>query len=221
MLVLCALLLESKKNIVNQQAAVLYKHHLFTISFVALLEETHRFTQIRACRSMGEIEQLIREKKISHLFIDYHFLQADILSFVQQTAAINKDVYVLVVSSVENEQLISRIQDAGAHAFISKKSGKKEIEQCLASVNSGNYYISPEVLNTALRQHLNWHGELFTAKEMEVLRHVAAGDSNREISVKLKRSVYTVVTHRRNMMKKVDAANVAVLIKKAIEMGML
>ena len=67
-----------------------------------------------------------------------------------------------MVSSYESDNLISRIQQAGAHAFISKKSGKKEVTDCLHVVGGGNYYISPEIINSALREHINRKDEVFT-----------------------------------------------------------
>jgi len=215
------IVLFTKKKTLYHKAGILYKHHLFTVSFISLLKEINYFSEIKGYQNLHEAHHLIRDNDINHLFIEYNFPGNDIFSFIRNTAESNPELYIIVVSSYESDNLVSRIQQAGAHAFISKKSGKKEVKDCLQVIGGGNYYISPEIINSALRVHINRKEEVFTEKELEILHHISAGKTIKEISIIMNTSPYTTTTHRRNMMKKINAPNTAVLVKKAIKLGLL
>ena len=58
-----------------------------------------------------------------------------------------------------------------------------------------------------------------TNAEINVLRHVISGKSNKQIAAELRRSVRTVENHRHRLMKKLGASNAAELVRKAIKMG--
>ena len=58
---------------------------------------------------------------------------------------------------------------------------------------------------------------LLTTREVEILKLIAAGYSNKEIGVKLFISTRTVDTHRTNIMKKIDARNIAGIIRFAFQ----
>lgn len=58
-----------------------------------------------------------------------------------------------------------------------------------------------------------------TRAEINVLKHIISGKSNKRIAAELERSVRTVENHRHRLMKKLKATNAAELVRKAIKMG--
>jgi DNA-binding CsgD family transcriptional regulator len=60
-----------------------------------------------------------------------------------------------------------------------------------------------------------------TPREKEIIREVSYGMSTSEISEKLFISEFTVKTHRKNIMQKMDVKNMAHLVRKSFEMGLI
>ena len=170
---------------------------------------------------MNDLHALIEQEKITHLFIDFDMHGNDMLSFINNVRELYKNLFIIVVSSMENGGLVYKLKQKGANAFISKNSGSHEIENCLASVNAGNYFISTDVFNNAVKTKLENKKGFFTQREQELLHYIASGKTIAEVAGLLGLSMHTIVTHRRNMMKKSGVKNMPALIKKAMDMGLI
>ena len=158
-----------------------------------------------------------------------HVLVADIsmpgLSGIELTALINKehpDTKVLILSTHNDEEYISRSFEAGALGYLPKDSNEPQIIAAIKSVSKGDVYYTPEVSNILTqslikkKRTLGENHEL-TEREREILKLIVEGLSNKEIGDQLFISVRTVDTHRRNIMEKLEARNTADLVRKALE----
>jgi len=123
--------------------------------------------------------------------------------------------------------IVSILLKAGANAFITKESGKEELLNAINRVMMGEKYISPDI-SFNLYAHLSDRGVVtrddnkpLTPKEIEVLRLIADGLTNKEIAVKLYLSTSTIDTHRKNMLAKLELKNSAALVKYAAENKLL
>jgi DNA-binding NarL/FixJ family response regulator len=63
--------------------------------------------------------------------------------------------------------------------------------------------------------------EQLTPRQRDILRLVALGHTNREIATLLEISVRTVEVHRFNLMRRLEVRNVAQLLRRALQMGLL
>lgn len=132
---------------------------------------------------------------------------------------LNRHIYILTIGSAENHDLIYKIKEAGACAFISKESGRNEIENCLQTIQNEKYYINADVFNTVLSLNLEEQKKR-TGMEQEVLLQIALGKSTRQICAALKLSLQTVINHRRNIMIKLAANNRQELLEKINELNL-
>ena len=200
---------------------VLYYDHLFTVSFCALLKEKNIFSHVSECGSIENLHELLAKEKFTHLFIDFNMRGKDMLSLINNLRTAHKNLFIIVISSIENSGLAYKVKQKGAHAFISKNSGSSEIENCVASLNDGYYYISTDVFNNVIKTKLDNKKDFFTQREQEMLHYIASGKTIAEVAILLGLSSHTVVAHRRNMMKKSGVNNMPALIKKATDMGLI
>jgi DNA-binding NarL/FixJ family response regulator len=110
---------------------------------------------------------------------------------------------------------------AGADGFLLKSALAGTLLDAVRTVLAGQIWVSPERHDALLRRVTGRgapspsHAEL-SARELEVLRLVAAGRSTREIAEQLNRSVKTVETHKQSLKLKLEADNPAMLVRKAI-----
>ncbi len=129
---------------------------------------------------------------------------------------------VLILTVHNESSLIRNLIGIGADGYLLKNSCKEELLDAIYKVQSGEKYFSSEV-TLSLMQEDNSRDELlksdieFTKRELDVLRLLADGCTNKEIGEKLFISHRTVDTHRTNIMKKVGVNNVAGLISFAIK----
>ena len=90
----------------------------------------------------------------------------------------------------------------------------------IETVMKGKTYLSDEAAQS-LRKISNGDMPILTRREKEVLELIAEGMTNAEVAEKLFISVTTVDTHRKNLLAKFEAKNIAALIKLAVQMQLI
>jgi len=133
-------------------------------------------------------------------------------------------VAILMLSVNAEEEDVWRAIKAGARGYLSKESDESELIQAIRSVSQGQAYFSPAVNQMLLADYIRQlqsrdqddSYELLSQREREILQLVAEGKSNKEVATMLNLSVYTVETHRSNIMKKLNVRNLPGLIRYAM-----
>lgn len=128
---------------------------------------------------------------------------------------------ILVLTSMPEDLYAERCLRAGADGFVAKASLSTTLLDAMQAVLAGQIWVSAERRDALLRRAtgrataVDDRPEL-SARELEVLRLVAAGRSTREIADQLNRSVKTIETHKQSLKLKLDADSPAMLVRKAI-----
>jgi two-component system, NarL family, response regulator NreC len=136
---------------------------------------------------------------------------------------------VVILSMHSDETYVLRCLQAGARAYVLKESAESELIAAIRAVLSGKSYFSPKVRRLLQQEHierLRRAGEvdsygLLSEREREVLQLIAEGHSNKEIAGRLFLSVYTVETHRKNILEKLQVRGTADLILYAVRKGVV
>ncbi|MGI5836787.1 MAG: response regulator [Chloroflexota bacterium] len=139
-----------------------------------------------------------------------------------------KNVKVLILTQHENREYVFPILKAGADGYVLKKAAGTELISAIRAVNEGGAFLYPTVAKTVVEDYLRPDGTVtdrrhprLTDREIEVLKLVAEGKSNREIADLLCLSPKTVNGHRTNIMDKLDLHNRTELVKYAIRTGLI
>ena len=109
---------------------------------------------------------------------------------------------IIVLTTYAGDVLAQRALKAGVHAYILKNNVRKELLETIRIVHSGKKRIHPEVA-TQLADHAG--DDLLTAREVEVLTLIAAGNSNKRIADQLSITEETVKGHVKNILSKLSA----------------
>lgn len=133
-------------------------------------------------------------------------------------------VKVVIYSMFSDASTVVKSKKAGADAFIIKDTGRDELVNTIESVIQNKKYTGSG-LNPGITGYVNPYNQLTTAgltpREIEIIRYLAAGISNREIAEKLFLSLRTIDTHQKNILAKLSLKNTAALIKYATENNLL
>ena len=111
---------------------------------------------------------------------------------------------------------------AGASGYLPKDAGKTKLLEAIETLYRTGRYHSPETMNIVM--DLLKEDTLPTAispREKEVIQLIADGNTTHEIAEKLYLSKYTVESHRKNILLKLDLKNSAALVKYAIHKGLI
>ena len=109
---------------------------------------------------------------------------------------------ILMLTTFNGDVDIQRALRAGAYGYILKSTPRKELLEAIRKVHAGQRIVPPEVAEQ-LAEHLS--GESLSDREIEVLRHIAGGNRNKDIAEKLFISEETVKVHVKHIMEKLGA----------------
>jgi DNA-binding NarL/FixJ family response regulator len=137
---------------------------------------------------------------------------------IEATTILRRDlpeVKVLALSMHENASYVKQALKAGARGYLLKESAPKDLVEAISSVHSASEAVMPAEVLARTEDRSN---EL-TPREVEVLRRIARGLSNKEIGTELSVGVRTVETHRQNLINKTGMKTVAELTRYAVDNG--
>lgn len=134
-------------------------------------------------------------------------------------------VKVLILSQHDNREYILSAIKAGATGYVVKKALGLELVSAIRAVYSGFFYLHPSVTEPVVTEYLkqaeNEPYDSLTAREREILKLIADGNTSREIADTLFISLKTVIGHRARIMEKLELHSSTELIKYAIRKGLI
>ncbi len=139
------------------------------------------------------------------------------------------DLKVLVLTRNEREDCVLRLVQAGAGGYLLKTVESTDLVAAVRAIVSGGRVLQPKALEAVLDDYLQRVHEPtarryaveLTAREREVLKLIAEGNTNQDIADLLCLSRKTVETHRSNIMDKLNLHKVTDLVKYAIREGLV
>ena len=216
----------------KQTILVVDDHQLVLDGLVSIINELNDFEIIATARNGKEGVQLAETFNPNIILMD---IDMPIMNGLDATRIIKKDLTTskVIILTMHNEvSLIKKVMEIGADGYLLKNADREEFYNALCTVTKGRSYFSAEVtqrlLNPTEDNNSGFSGEQdtvqlskLTEREIDVLKQIAEGLSNKEIGDKLFISHRTVDTHRTNLMKKLELHNIAGLIKFAIKNGLV
>jgi len=126
---------------------------------------------------------------------------------------------ILMLSMHSEATLVRQALDAGARGYILKDALDLDLAAAVKRAAEGQTVLDPKLVQPSTLKGERDHG--LSARELEVLRHICDGLSNRAIATKLGLSVNTVAVHRANIMKTLGVHKTAELVVYAIQNGLV
>jgi len=141
----------------------------------------------------------------------------------------NPALAIVIVSMHSDESYVLRALKAGARGYLLKDSAEADLIKAVHVVYGGKSFFSPAVSKVLLDDYvrkLKRSGtddayDLLTPREREILQLIAEGKSNKDIANLLNLSVYTIESHRSNLMEKLNLKGLPELILYAVRRGII
>jgi DNA-binding NarL/FixJ family response regulator len=136
------------------------------------------------------------------------------------------ETHVLVLTTYADDNSLLPALQAGAHGYLTKDASAEEIERAIRAVADGHTHLDPAIQQRLVASVLTTAGREstlptdLTAREVEVLKLIAAGLSNTEIAAALVVSAATVKTHINHVFQKTGARDRAQAVRYAYQHGL-
>jgi DNA-binding NarL/FixJ family response regulator len=163
------------------------------------------------------------------LLLDLSMPRMTGLDAIREIKRVSPQTKIVVLTVHKTEEYILATLRAGANGYVLKEAHSNELLTAIRHVLNGHQYLSPSIPSTILDRLMDgekasairppW--ETLTQRERQILKLLAEGYTNKEISDLLCISAKTVDTHRGHLMEKLHLHNVASLTALAAEKGLI
>lgn len=165
-------------------------------------------------------------KKPDVLLMDIRMPEIDGINAIQLIRKEHDDIRIIVLSMYDDQQMISKMMEMGANAYLTKTTDPEEIYEAIRSCVHEDFYFN-DLVNKAfkgklmqkkgVRQNYGAHTPVhFNEKEVKILQLLAEDKTTEEISKVIFLSPRTIETIRQNMKSKVNAKTIGGLIMYAM-----
>ncbi|NOI14205.1 response regulator [Vibrio hepatarius] len=180
---------------------------------------------ILSCVGTGtEALQATLTLKPDVLLLDINMPNLNGIEVLEKLAASKSETAVIMLSMHDSKDYVVRSVKAGAKGYVLKDVGSEELVMAINQVAQGRSYLCPQASDRLLEQ-INEKPETkddtLSKRESDVLKEIVNGSCNKDIADALHISVRTVETHRLRIKKKLGANSTAVLVKLALEKGLV
>lgn len=181
--------------------------------------------RVVACASDGEeAVEICKTLTIDMVLMDIDMPKLTGIEATKKIKAQFGHIKILVLSMHNEKGVIQKVVEAGADGYLLKNTNQNELINAIKKICSGEKVFSSDVTMILLSKsgvtETNEDKELvesLTEREIEILKLISEGLSNKEIGDQLFISHRTVDTHRTNLMKKLNVHNIAGLIRFALK----
>jgi two-component system, NarL family, response regulator NreC len=195
----------------------------------ALLERQNNFEIVGEAQNGRETVSLCASLQPDVVVMD---VGMPLLNGIEATKALLKQspsTGVVILSMHSDESYVMRSLQAGARAYLLKDSAPSDLLSAIEAVSHGKSFFSSAIRHLLAEDYvrvLRQKGasdsyELLTMREREILQLLAEGKTNKEVASSLNISLYTVETHRSNILEKLGIHSPAELILYAVRKGII
>jgi DNA-binding NarL/FixJ family response regulator len=197
-------------------------HSIVRAGLCRIVEESGDMTVVAEAADGKKALVKARETGPDVAVIDISMPEFDGLEVTTRLAEERPGLPVIILTMHEEEQYVVRAIEAGAMGYITKKSAPEQLVNAIRKVLSGQRYLSPEATESlALRVARGGKGQSpldsLSNRELQVMKRLAQGNTNREIAAAYNISIKTVDTYRLRLLKKLNLRNNADISRFAIQ----
>ena len=194
-------------------------HAVVRMGLVSLLHSEPDLEVVGEAEDGRQVLARYRELRPDVVLADLRMPEMDGMAMTQALCRAHPEARVLIFSSYEGEDEVYRTLEAGARGYLLKRDSRGEdLIRAIRTVHAGQRYI-PAAVAATLADRL--HRSELTSRELDVLRAVADGLSNKRIAQRLSIAEGTVKIHVTNIISKMAVNDRTEAVTAAIRRGIL
>ncbi|HRG83190.1 MAG TPA: response regulator transcription factor [Chitinophagaceae bacterium] len=172
------------------------------------------------CKSAAEALTYLEQQPADIILLDISLPDMDGLELCKLIRKQNKDVKIIGLTSTNEAGIITQLLANGGNGYLLKNMERDELILAIDEVMNGKIFLSQAANQKILEQFHSLKDAMnsvpvLTRREKEILQLLYEGLTGPQIAEKLFLSNYTIETHRKNLMQKMNANNTQQLLKLA------
>lgn len=201
-------------------------HSIVRAGLRRIVEESGDIEVVAEASDGREAVLAVRQEKPDVAVIDISMPVLDGLEVIAQVKSECPQVSILVLTMHEEHQYVVRAIETGAMGYITKQSAPEQLVNAIRKVHAGSLFLTAEAaealaLRVARGSREQSPLDTLSTRELQVLRRLAMGNTNREIASAYHISIKTVDTYRFRLLKKLNLRNNADLSRFAIQNNLI
>lgn len=165
----------------------------------------------------------LHKQDVDIILSDINMPQMSGFEFVRKARKTKADIKFILISMLDNIKSIDEAMQLNIEGYVLKNVGKEELIQAIHTVYSGGSYYAQTIKDRHFQAKLKPSTALpkLSERELQILELISKEHTTKDIAAEIGLSPNTVEVHRKNLFAKMGVKNVAGLIRKAFENGIL
>jgi DNA-binding NarL/FixJ family response regulator len=205
------------------QVLIADSQYLITESLKLILQNDVRFAVNKVVTEKNELIKVLKFENISILIIDPSLIDLAGYSELKEIKDCFINLKFIVITNNLSRSELHELNNIGITHILLKTADKEEISEALNAALKGKKYYSTELLDILFEVNEKKNSDeetgQLTASEIEIVRLISEGLTTKEIAARKFISFHTVITHRKNIFRKLGVSSVSELIMFAIKAG--
>lgn len=194
-------------------------HTLVRRGFRRMLDDDEVLEVVGEASTGAEAVQLAEKLRPQVIVMDCQLPEMNGLEATRKILAKQPETAILMLSMHSEDTLVRQALEAGARGYVLKNAIDLDLAKAIKETAAGKSVLDPQVKQAEVLK--GERGAGLTTRELEILQHIVAGKSNKEIANDLNLSVNTVSVHRANIMDRLGIHKTAELVVYAIRNGLV
>jgi two-component system, NarL family, response regulator len=193
--------------------------HLIVRDGIISIVEVERDMHVVAQASDGvETMALVKKLLPDIVLLDLRMPRMDGLEVIAQIQSLHVPSKVIVLTTFDSEQDVHLALKAGARSYLLKDTPRPVLLETIRQVHGGKTCISARIGQKLVE---NMNRPVLSGRELDIIKLVAEGKSNKEIGDQLGIAEGTVKTHVKSLLKKLQAPGRTAAVKEAAHLGIV
>lgn len=206
------------------KVAIADDHQLFGQGVANLLKEEGGFEILGVFKNGHDLLSFLTGHSLDVLITDMNMPGMDGMALIENIKSRQIKVKVIVLSMYDDEKIFKECVKRGVDAYVLKDADPDELIYTINEVVEDRHILNYQRVLRQIGDDDGLYEDNYRLKfklskrEIEVLKHIAEGSTNKEVAEILSLSVFTIETHRKHIHQKLGVSNSIELMKKTQEM---
>lgn len=210
-------------------------HQIFIEGIKSLIKDSEKVVLVGEARDGETLLQVLKSKSPDVVLMDVSMPKMGGIEASRKIRTQFPEIKILGLTMSDDADSVSEMMRAGALGYLLKTTSKAELISAIVHVNNGEKYLSAEMSMKLIEKMFDENEKEkerveearvprkaeITKRELAIVRLIAQEMTNVEIAKKLNNSPMTIITHRKNLLRKLGVKNTAGLVKYAVINGLL
>lgn len=197
---------------------IIDNHEFILDSVRNIVGDLNQFNEVETVSSPTLALEKIQNNEPDIIISDYKMSEMNGLELVMNIRTFNKTSKIIILSMVDEGEVIETLIKQGINGYIHKESSIGNISKAIKKVLSNKQFYCLKTQEILKKHRANNSTSFFLSKrELEILKLIVDEFKNKDIAEQLNISVSTVETHKKNLIKKLQVKTTVGLVKYAVE----